>query len=139
MWKFVACDFPEANEFTLHIFSAVAQHERKMISERTRAALQAAKARGVTLGNPQNLTREAAEKGRKPGIQARVSKADDFSSQRYPEIKHCLEQGMSLNVAKKFNMEEVRRLASTGASRTMWSTLPPGRSSTHRPRLSKCR
>jgi len=31
--EFVGCDFPEANEFTLHIFSAVAQHERKMISE----------------------------------------------------------------------------------------------------------
>ncbi len=60
------------------------------------------------MGNPQNLAREAAEKGRKPGIQARVSKAEDFSRQRYPEIKHWLDQGMSLNaIAKKFNMEEV--------------------------------
>src|SRR4051794_13068985 len=48
--KFVATDTPEANERT--IMAAVAQAERRMISERTKAALQAAKARGVELGNP---------------------------------------------------------------------------------------
>lgn len=106
--EFVVCDFPEANEFTIHIFSAVAQHERRMISERTRAALQAAKARGVTLGNPQNLTKEAAERGRKIGVQSRKAKADNFSRERYPEIKNHIDQGLSLNaVAKKFNEEEV--------------------------------
>jgi DNA invertase Pin-like site-specific DNA recombinase len=36
----------------LHVYAAVAQEERRLISERTRAALQAAKARGVRLGNP---------------------------------------------------------------------------------------
>lgn len=41
----VACDFPEANELTLHIMAAVAQHERKAISARTKAAMAAAKAR----------------------------------------------------------------------------------------------
>ena len=50
--KFRAADMPEANELTLHLMAAMAQHERKMISERTRAALAAAKARGVVLGNP---------------------------------------------------------------------------------------
>ncbi len=50
--KFTAADMPEADEFTVHILAAVAQRERKLISERTRAALGAAKARGVKLGNP---------------------------------------------------------------------------------------
>src|SRR5271167_2281674 len=50
--KFLACDLPEANELVVHILAAVAQAERKAISERTRAALAAARTRGIRLGNP---------------------------------------------------------------------------------------
>lgn len=48
--EFVAVDMPHASRFVLHIMAAVAEHERQIIGERTKSALAAAKARGVSLG-----------------------------------------------------------------------------------------
>src|SRR5262249_32021027 len=49
---FVCCDMPEATRLTIHVLAAVAEHEREMISARTKAGLAAAMARGVRVGNP---------------------------------------------------------------------------------------
>jgi DNA invertase Pin-like site-specific DNA recombinase len=54
--KFKAVDFPEANELTIHILSAIAQHEAKIISSRIVDALAVKKRRGEQMGNPKNLT-----------------------------------------------------------------------------------
>jgi DNA invertase Pin-like site-specific DNA recombinase len=50
--EFVAADMPQANRLTIHILAAFAEHEREAISQRTKAALQAARRRGARLGNP---------------------------------------------------------------------------------------
>lgn len=55
--KFRAADMPAANEFMVQIMAAVAEYEARLISERTKAGLASARARGVVLGKPENLAR----------------------------------------------------------------------------------
>ncbi len=58
------CDLPGADRFVLHVMAAVAERERQMISERTRGAMQAAKARGRRFGSPN------PRKGSRAGVRA---------------------------------------------------------------------
>lgn len=62
--SFVVCNLPELNTMTLAIFGALAEEERRMISERTKQALAELKAKGVKLGNPNGVSETMKERGR---------------------------------------------------------------------------
>src|SRR5436190_3823730 len=59
----------DADPFMLHLYAALAEKERRLISERTKAALAIRKASGTKLGNPSNI-REAGDAGRSSLIEA---------------------------------------------------------------------
>jgi DNA invertase Pin-like site-specific DNA recombinase len=102
--EFVAVDNPHANKLTIHILAAVAQHEREMISERTKAALQAAKKRGQRLGNPGIA--EAAKLGRA----ALKANARRFAANVRPIINEIVRAGATSHnaIAAKLNERNVR-------------------------------
>ncbi len=86
--EFVACDMPAANRLTLHIMAAVGEAEAMMISERTIAALAAAKARGVRLGNSKNLPDAQAA-----GHETLVKQADDHAAKVVGIIREIVRGG----------------------------------------------
>lgn len=73
--RFVAADMPEANEMVVGIMAVVAQAERKMISARTKAALAAAKERGVKLGGPTHHLAAQASRAALASTSVRSDKA----------------------------------------------------------------
>lgn len=86
--KFVACDMPEANELSIHIMAAVAEHEAKRISQRTKDALAVAKSRGVVLGR-------AGAANLRPNVEARQKVADDFADKLRPMFDGMKARGLS--------------------------------------------
>lgn len=93
--EFLACDNPHANKLTVRILAAVAQHERELISKRTKEALAAAKARGVQIGGDRGYrqTPESAAHAR----QARTAKSDAFAASVRPVVAELQQAGMSLH------------------------------------------
>lgn len=105
--EFVACDMPQANKTTIHIFAVIAEQERDFIKERTKAALKAAKERGIKLGTD-NLTQERRLMGTHRAAELRKEKALKFASEVYPIIEEFKGKGMSLRqIAAELNQRHI--------------------------------
>ena len=101
---FVAVDMPDANRLTVHILAAVAEHEREIISQRTKEALKAAKARGVKLGSPN------PRKGSRLGVTAHKANADRFAANIMPIIREIEATGITSHsgLAKVLNTRGIK-------------------------------
>lgn len=92
--RFVAADQPDVNELTVGILAVIAEDERRRISERTSAALKAAKARGTRLGNPNGAAAlRRAGKGNVAALAAVTSAADQHARDLAPVIAHLRSEG----------------------------------------------
>ena len=90
--KFAVAQFGiNADPLILHIYAVMAEKERKMISERTSAALQALKAKGVKLGNPRTLVAAQIKGGA-----TNATKADEFAKKMRPTVERMRRDGMTL-------------------------------------------
>lgn len=100
--RLVSCDIPNLDKFTLTIFMAIADRERELIGIRTKAALKQAKARGVELGMPENLTNH----GRAVGQEANTQVAKDGYKLVYGYVSTLRGQGLTYaKIAERLNEE----------------------------------
>jgi DNA invertase Pin-like site-specific DNA recombinase len=96
---------PDADPFMLHLYAALAEKERRLISERTRSALAAKRATGARLGNPRNLDKAGAI-----GRDAQIAEANRFAANILPVVAEIRRSGVSAlaSIADALNRRGIR-------------------------------
>ena len=115
------CDFPEANKLVLHIIASIAEYEAQLISTRTKQSLEAKKARGISLGKPENLTDnldKAISNSRKTNMKKALMNPNNRKAAAM--LKILVKQNLSLTqMADILNSEGF--VTSRGSQFTAWS------------------
>jgi DNA invertase Pin-like site-specific DNA recombinase len=118
----VFCNLPDlppgaVGRFMVQVMASIAELESGMISDRTKSALQAAKARGVKLGGDRGATITAEM--RKKSEELRRAKCEAFAVQAQGRIEEIVEQGVSSRseIARRLNQEGFK----TPSGRGNWS------------------
>lgn len=128
---FVACDNPVANKLTIHILAAVAEDEAERISQRTKAALAAAKARGVRLGSTRpghwNTREDRRIEGARRGSAAAKSKRDAESLPLYTEAARLLAPLKGEGASLREMANELNRAGLTTVRGLPWNAVQVSR------------
>lgn len=102
--EFVACDNPHANRMTIQIIAVMAEHEGRLISERTKAGLAAARARGVVFPPGRGFTPEERRRGQLEAVRARIARTKERYADLVPIVHELRANGYSLlRVAARLN------------------------------------
>lgn len=96
--KWVCCDMPHADGFSLHVMAGLAQKEREMISDRTKKALAEALKRGVKLGRNKGCVTQIAQY-QPLAVEAVRCKADEYAKEHASFIRQAIKEGGSLRKA----------------------------------------
>lgn len=103
----------DVDPFVLHMYAALGEKERHMISNRTREALQALKRRGVKLGNPSRKSLKAAAR---LSAAVRQTLAQTFADSMLPMIRGYQQSGLGLReIAEELNKRGVPTYRGTGS------------------------
>lgn len=110
--EFVAADMPHANKTMIQIHAVMSEHERDQISARTKAALAAAKARGVVLG-------AAGATNLKPNVEQRRRAANEFAG----KLKGVIEGMKARGLSQRAMCDELNQLGIKTACGGEWSLV----------------
>lgn len=122
--EFEAVDLPQANRLTLHVMAALAEYEAKAISDRTKAALGAAKARGTKLGGRRWAIETVASKANVASVRVRTEQAHKRANDLAPIVEAIRAEGA---VSLRQIADGLNRRGITTARGCQWSAVQVGR------------
>lgn len=119
----VFLDLPGANEFTVGVMALVAQHEARLVSERTRAALQAYKRRGGLLGASLVQCRNLSDKARRKGVKAASKVISERARQAYTDLLPTMQEWRNGGLSQQTIADRLNQQGQTTRRGRPWNQV----------------